>query len=44
MTISQLYVPSSSVVALIDKTEKLVLKDFFFIFIGWKGDSMDCCP
>ena len=31
MTISQLYVPCSSVVALIDKTEKLVLKDFFHI-------------
>ena len=29
MTISQLYVPCSSVVALIDKTEKLVLRDFF---------------
>lgn len=29
MTTSQLFVPCSSVVALIDKTEKLVLRDFF---------------
>ena len=29
MTISQLFVPCGSVVALIDKTEKLVLRDFF---------------